>query len=78
MKIKKSTHLTSILVILAIFSLFLIISSGTPYAAMPNYQWQESIIVDAPTAVDVDRSGNIYVAESSNNRLLIINRRSRD
>jgi PKD repeat protein len=40
---------------------------------MPDYQWQDSITVDAPTAVDVDLSGNLYVAEASNNRLLIIN-----
>jgi PKD repeat protein len=73
MKIKKTTHLTSILVILAIFSLFSIISYGTPHAAMPNYQWQDSISVNAPTAVDVDQEGNIYVAEASKNRLLIIN-----
>jgi sugar lactone lactonase YvrE len=73
MKIKQSKHLTSTILILAIFSLFSIISSGTPHAAMPDYQWQESIAIDAPTAVDTDQNGNIYIAESSNNRLNIIN-----
>ncbi len=43
------------------------------WAEMPSYQrlYPITINIDAPTAVALDRSGNVYVVEATNNRLLV-------
>ncbi len=62
------------LFILLVIGLLVLFTVNTTLAqVMPDYQRLDSITsnINAPTAVSIDQYGNVYVAESINNRVLI-------